>query len=191
MKTPDLRPTLWRTMRVLAHPRRLHLLAALFRDAPLSVSDCATCCDMPRVSTSVALRQLQARGLIRAERMSRWVRYRPIPDPLVTHARAIHDAMRDALRPRKTDLPTICWNLTAYTHERRIRIVQALAVGPRTMGELSAACHISAPALIRHVDKLIRRKVVQRAGDHVSLLPPATPLAAALRGAMQADAVQS
>ena len=177
---PDLKPTLWRTMRVLAHPRRLQLLATLFRDAPLCVSDCAQCCGMPRVSTSVALRQLQARGLIRAERESRWVRYRPLPDPLVAHAPAIDAALRTALRPTHLDLPSIIKIITAFTHERRIRIVQALADGPRTMDDLSATCHISAPALIRHIDKLIRRKVVHREAERVALLPPANPLAAAL-----------
>ena len=187
MQTPDLKPTLWRTMRVLAHPRRLRLLAALFKDAPLCVSDCAKCCQMPRVSTSVALRQLQARGLIRAERVSRWVRYRPVPDPLVAHAAVIDAALRDALRPKTVDLSQTVKTITAFTHERRIRIVHALAGGPLTMDELSATCHISAPALIRHINKLLRRKVVHREAALVSLLPPANPLAAALLAAMQAD----
>ena len=184
---PDLKPTLWRTMRVLANTRRLQLLAELFRNPPLCVSECAKCCGMPRVSTSVALRQLQARGLIRAERSSRWVRYRPVPDPLVAHAAAISAAMRTALGARNADLKSIARVSTAYTHERRIRIVRALATSPRTMDELAAICRISAPALFRHIDKLARRNVVHRDRNRVSLLPPANPLAAALLAAMQAD----
>ena len=187
MTTPDLSPTLWRTMRVLAHPRRLRLLAVLFWNTPLSVSDCAKRCGLPRVSASLALRQLQARGLIRAERSGRWVRYSPIPDPLVAHASAINAAMRIALRPKNAHLPSIAKCTTAFTHERRIRIVHTLMSGPRTMDALSAACRISAPALIRHVDKLTRRAVLQREADLVSLIPPTTPLAAALLSAVQAD----
>ena len=185
--TPDLRPTLWRTMRVLAHPRRLRLLAELFRESPLCVSECARRCRMPRVSATQALRQLQARGLIRAERVSRWVRYRPIPDPLVAHAANIDAAMRTALGHRGPDLPQMIRSVTAFTHERRIRIVHALAPESRTMDQLAAACRISPPALSRHIAKLERRAVVRRADDRVTLLPPATELAAALLAAALAD----
>jgi DNA-binding IclR family transcriptional regulator len=183
----DLRPTLWRSMRVLASRRRLRLLAELFRNAPLSVSDCARRCHMPRVSATICLRQLQARGLIRAERVSRWVWYRPQPDPLVAHAAEITAAMHAALDKRGADPRSIIRAATAFTHERRIRIVQALVDGEQTLDRLVAVCGISPPALARHVDKLARHGVVARADDRVRLFRPADPLAAALLATALAD----
>ncbi|MFZ4395620.1 MAG: ArsR family transcriptional regulator [Kiritimatiellia bacterium] len=190
MKT-DLKPTLWRTMRVLAHPRRLQLLRELLLEAPQSVSECARRGRIPRVSTTMALRQLQARGLIRAERVSRWVMYRPLADPLVAHAAAILDAMRAALKPAQPDWPQIVRAVTSFTHERRIRVVQALAQQQLTVEQLAATCHISLPALSRHLAKLERRKVICCEKHHWQLQPPADPLAAALLAAMLKDGEQN
>ena len=178
-------------MRVLSHRRRLRLLAELFHEAPLSVSECAHRCRMPRVSATLALRQLQARGLIRAERVSRWVRYRPVPDPLVLHATAVLDAMRAALAVKNPDLPCITRTVTAFTHERRIRIVQALTAKAINMEQVAATCRISLPALSRHLDKLERRTVICGENRLWRLLPPANPLAAALLAAALSDGIHS
>lgn len=185
--TPDLKPTLWRTMRVLANHRRLQVLQQLLRRAPLSVDECAKLARLPRTTATTALRQLQARGLIRAERVSRWVRYRPVPDPLVQHAAGILGAMRDALAPKHVDFSPISKAVTAYTHERRIRIVQALHEEPLTQEQLSASCRISLPALSRHLDKLSRRNVICAKAHRWQLATPVSLLAAALLENMLAD----
>lgn len=187
---PDLKPTLWRTMRVLAHPRRLQLLRELFLQAPRTVSECAQLCRMPRVSATLALRQLQARGLIRAERVSRWVRYRPIPDPLVAHAAVVLDAMRDVLTRDKPEWPHIVRTVTAFTHERRIRIIQTLAKQPCTVEQLAVTCHISLPALSRHLDKMQRRNVIRCEAHLWQVQPPSDSFAAVLLDAMLADGMR-
>ncbi len=92
----NLHPTLWRTCRTLANSRRLACLKAVFANPGSSVEAIAEAAHIPHAQASLCLRALQARGLIRAERQSRWVRYSPVPDSSVPSAAPILTALQRA-----------------------------------------------------------------------------------------------
>lgn len=53
-------------------------------------------------------------------------------------------------------------DLTAYTHATRIRIVQVAARSTNvSVSDLRRRLRVSEPALYRHLDKLVRRDVLQ------------------------------
>jgi DNA-binding transcriptional ArsR family regulator len=177
----ELKPTLWRTMRVLANPVRLRLLAELFNKSPLCVKEAAQRCGVSRVVATQQLRQLQARGLIRSRRVVRWALYTPEADAAVTHAESVNRALRCALQARPANPAGIMKQVTAYTHERRIRLVGALAGGPASATELAARCGMSLPAAVRHLDKLYRRGVITWQDGDAQLAPATDAFARALR----------
>lgn len=155
----DLKPTLWRTCRVLANPGRIRILDVLRMQGEQCVSQIAAACGMSTVRATQQLRALQARGLLRASRRSRWVFYRAQADPLVAHASRALTAVMKAIT-RGDSRRAMQAAFTVLTHERRIRIIQALAAGPLEFAALQARTHISTPALWRHLRKLRRRTVV-------------------------------
>ena len=177
----DLYPSVWRTFRVLANPVRLRALQLLHRQAPLAVSVVSRKQRLSASQATQVLRALQARGLLRARRRGAWVLYAPDANPSIAYAPALAAAMRAALSAAGSDLRPVVADMTAFTHERRIGIVRALAGGADTRARLRAACRICPQALGRHLDKLFRRGVVAAdAEGRLHLPPPRTPLAAAL-----------
>lgn len=154
-----LHPTLWRTCRVLANPVRLRVLQQVSAGGETHVSAAARACHLPLSSATAALRALQARGLLGVRREGSFVIYVARADDSVEHATAVLAAVRQAFR--SSNLPEeIMRGATAFTHVRRILIVQALAVEPVDASTLSVVCGISRSALYRHLDKLARRGVV-------------------------------
>ena len=61
-----LRPTLWRTCRVLANPTRLKMFSLLLQQPGQTVSAVAEHLSQPLSLTSEYLRALEARGFLRA-----------------------------------------------------------------------------------------------------------------------------
>jgi len=175
-----LKPSLWRTARVLANLRRLRVLHAVSRSGRISVSAVAAQCRLSLPNATQMLRALQARGLLRAQRVGGWVFYSPDPDPAVAFARPLAAALRTALSADAQTRRDILRQLTAYTHHRRIAIVRAVSAGSQTKPAVARACRISAQALTRHLDKLQRRGVIGERDEHLLLLTPASPLAATL-----------
>ena len=161
-----LHPTLWRTCRVLANARRLRVLQHICETGEACVSDTAQACRLPRCGTTLALRALQARGLLSVRRQGAFVYYLPRADESVEHAASVLDALRRAFH-RRDPAKQIMQAATAFTHVRRILIVQALASGPTAADDLSVSCGISKPALYRHLDKLSRRGLVEPTRDDV------------------------
>ena len=172
----ELTPSAWRTCRVLANARRLLLLANVIRRGPLTVSHAAHLTHVPECTATLGLRALQSRGLLTSVRNSRWVRYSASPDPLVSHADSFLTITSRAIAQGET--PAVLVNaFTAFTHPRRIRIVQALATAPLTNEQISVRCEISRPALRRHLAKLTRRGVIAADDKHRwHLVPPPFPL---------------
>jgi len=171
-----LQPSLWRTCRTLASKPRLRLLAELFHGGELGVSQVAIRCDMREPDTSLRLRQLQARGLVSARRQGRWTFYSPQANPDVRHAAEIVEALRPL---RLTSAPCVAGvirTLTAFTHPRRLNLLQAIAEGCSHPADLARRCELSRPALYRHLTKMVRRQVIQRQGDQYALAVPTDPL---------------
>jgi DNA-binding transcriptional ArsR family regulator len=186
-------PTIWRTCRVLANPNRLHCLKAVLTTPGAAVGEIAALCGLPHNQACLSLRALQARGLIRPVRESRWVRYHPQADPLVPSAAPILCGISEALLAGKMPDDRVIRCLTAFTHPRRLTILALLHLHrglPFT--RLSRESDVSPAALARHLDKLRRRGLVEETeAKGWALLPPPSPLAAILLEVLLKEAGQS
>lgn len=174
-------PTLWRTCRALANTKRLQCLTFVLSEPMLTVGDLAARTGNRENHTSEYLRSLQARGLIRACRQSRWVRYAPLPDPLVPHSQPLLSALRQALIKKQQPARAVIRTLTAFTHPRRLSILSYLQKHNTVAFErLSTATAISPQALYRHLEKLKSRGLIA-VNDHCwRLTSPSEDLAKAL-----------
>lgn len=159
-----LTPSFWRTCRVLANLRRRRILALLLRTAPLAVADISAACGLTPPRASVHLRALQARGLVEGTPHGRHVLYCPRADPRVSRSEPLLAIVRRSLQ-RPDDDRTWMRAFTAFTHARRLRVLRALAQGPADADDLVRRCHISRPALYRHLHKLTRRGLVEHLDD--------------------------
>ena len=188
-----LTPSLWRTCRALANLKRLRLFQAMIDMPPQTVSTLAMLCGLPVPVCSQYLRQLDARGLCKATRKSRWVFYHLETDPKVRHSEAIEQAIASALRGKTPQCrDNVFADLTAYTHPRRITIVHALASRKSVRFEtLCSLCAISRLAMERHLEKLEHRSIVVIHDDDISLARPQSPLAKALLAVVAATSLDA
>jgi DNA-binding transcriptional ArsR family regulator len=83
-------PTVWRTCRMSGNPHRLRGLKAVLEEPSSAVGEIAEQTRLSVCHASEYLRALQARGLIQASRVSRWMRYVARPDPLVAGISGIY-----------------------------------------------------------------------------------------------------
>ena len=159
-------PTLWRTCRVLANMNRLASLASVLKEPGLSVEQIATAAGITETKAALSLRALQSRGLIAARRESRWVRYYPDPDPFVPSAEHVLAALRQCHVSGVTN-GDVFRTVTAFTHPRRLIMLRCLQINGTMPAEtLAAKCHISLPAIYRHLSKLKNRALI-----HVTAAP--------------------
>jgi DNA-binding transcriptional ArsR family regulator len=170
-------PTLWRTCRVLANAGRVRCLKVVLGRPLSTVGEIARLAEVSETVASEHLRALQARGLIRARRESRWVRYSPDPDPLVKGARRLLAALRRALLVEDGTESAVIRTLTAFTHPRRLEILRRLQRVESALPEsLIVHTRISQPALSRHLGKLESRRLVACDGRHWRLVKETRPL---------------
>lgn len=174
-----LRPTLWRTCRVIANETRLNLLRALFACEESTVSMLAGGTGISISFASIQLRALHARGLVTARSAGRWVFYTAAPNPFVEHAAAIGDAIRTSCAV-DTDNGSLIKAATAFTHPRRIIITKCLGEEQKTVSELMLSTHISRMALYRHLEKLTARGMVEQENNRYCLARPENSLGQAL-----------
>jgi DNA-binding transcriptional ArsR family regulator len=147
---------------VLASSRRLACLSAVLTHPDGTVEELAGIAGVPVDQASLCLRALQARGLISPQRHSRWVRYSPLTDPLVPSAAPVLAAMRRALLDDKMSAEAVTGELTAFTHLRRLAVLRVLGQhGSLSPERLSVLTQISPPALLRHLNKLLRHGLVR------------------------------
>lgn len=158
---PDLSPTLWRTCRALANRHRLQILKLLFQQRSQTVSAVADALDLSVSAASQYLRLLNSRGLIQANRLGRFVVYCAVPNEAISGTPEI---LRDvkATFARSREPVTLVFRLaTAFTHPRRIRIVNALDGNSMSFLDLKQRTRISAQALERHLPKLEAREMIE------------------------------
>ena len=167
-----LRPTLWRTCRVLANRRRLRILGWLLAHPNQSVSSVAQRLRLSLPVTSRYLRALEARGLTRTRRAGPWVCYRPEAHPSVPGAIALLKAIRRVFATADDPVEMIYRNATAFTHPRRLRIMRVLGASGRTMESLRREAGLSRRALSRHLRKLASRRFVVRQADRCRRASP-------------------
>lgn len=177
----ELAPTLWRTCRVLAGPTRLQLLAQIFRRPDRTVSELAEAVGISHSRASQELRRLQSRGLLKADRRGRWVRYSPVADPRVPSAKPLVRAMQAALASRSPHAEGDCLRIaSALTHPRRLRVVQVLLHGPRKFSDLAVATDIPGISLARHLRYLRVRELITNEDKRHRLIADPHPLARCL-----------
>jgi len=168
----NLTPTLWKTCRMLSHAGRLACLRMVIQRPGLCVGMLAQELDVPENYASIMLRALQARGLIRAVRQSRWVYYYPLPDPMVASAAPILQALSQKLLDEGVTEKSIIRILTAFTHPRRLSILCYLRDRRvATSKAMSPALNISQQALSRHLTKLAMRGLIKLEGQFWRFIP--------------------
>ena len=166
---------------MLAQFGRLSSLKAVLVCPGISVGEVAEGLHVPVNQASLFLRALQARGLIRAQRHSRWVRYAPVPDPLVPEAKPILKALRRALLEEGCAESEVRRTLTGFTHPRRLVILSSLKEDVSSPADdLAAWTRISRPALSRHLAKLAARRLVFETSQGWRLASPPNALAKTL-----------
>jgi len=177
----DLKPTLWKTCRILANENRLACLREVIAQPGLDVGTLAHRLMVSEHHASMMLRALQSRGLIRPIRQSRWVYYYPLPDPMVTSAEPVLSAIREKLLTPRANLSAIIRILTAFTHPRRLAILGRLQkCGAQTEAEMSARLGISRQAMTRHLLKLSKRGLIRQEDSCCRLQPARDVLTRAL-----------
>jgi DNA-binding transcriptional ArsR family regulator len=170
-----LRPTLWRTCRVLANETRLQLLWLLFKEQELYVQQIAERTGMSISNASTQLRALSARGLIAPRRKNMMVFYRAEANSAVDAAPVLLDTLR-VCREQGVLFKTMIRQATAFTHERRIEIIRALRGKALEFHELMETTGMSASALSRHLEKLEARGFVKYKRGFYQCATPGNPL---------------
>jgi len=154
-----MRPTLWRTCRVLANRKRLHLLFDVVHSpGGLTVGEAARRSRLSLPVASQYLRALGARGLLTARRNGPRVRYVAKTNPAVEGAAEL---LRAIIETRASS-ESIVLALTAFTHPRRIELAQCLSERWRPVATIRRQTRISRAALKRHLAKLEHRGLVER-----------------------------
>ncbi|MBI2440691.1 MAG: helix-turn-helix transcriptional regulator [Lentisphaerae bacterium] len=152
-----LKPTLWRTCRVLASKTRLKVLGELFARPDQCVSDIAQRLGLSLSLTSQSLRALNARGLLLARRSGPSVYYRPGANRSVPYSDYLLETLRKTFAHANNPGRDIFRYATAFTHLRRILIVKTMPKRPRQLEEMAFETNISVRALKRHLRKLVAR----------------------------------
>ncbi len=179
----ELNPTLWRTCRVLANHTRLKLFQYVLFNPRTSVHAVAAALKIKPALASKYLRELNARGLLHATRLSANVFYHVQADQSVPGINALVKALINVLKSRTGNLDHVYRKATAFTHPRRVDIAKRLRYGgPASPSDLSRELTISIPALQRHLRKLASRGFLEpRTPRSVyTLIEKGTPLEMAL-----------
>ena len=172
MAERTLRPTLWRTCRVLANQPRLKILVLLARRPSQTVTAIARQLRLSVPAASQYLRALEARGLLEARRAGPHVEYRSSSAAAAGITPELAAALRKTLEQGDGSIETVFSVATAFTHPRRIEILRVLNTKTRSLAQLQHATLISSRALRRHLQKLVSRGFVTlRRGDYVSAYP--------------------
>jgi len=162
VKTEALNPTLWRTCRILANKTRLRILRELHTHPEQKVSSITQRLGISLSLASQSLRALNARGLLRARRIGKFVYYSPCANRSIPGNDRLLKAILDAFANDKNPENIIFHHATAFTHPRRIIIVKALRKHPMKLNEIAFKTNIPLRALNRHLRKLAARGFLKR-----------------------------
>jgi DNA-binding transcriptional ArsR family regulator len=175
----NLRPTLWRTCRVIANESRLRLLWMIFDIGGLSVSQLGRAVGISDQNASIQLRLMNSRGLISPRREGMEVIYEAEPNVGIDVAPDLLDALREC-HEKKVSIDGVIRAATAFTYPRRIQIVRELEKAACKPAQLEDRTGIKARALYRHLSKLEARGFIRQVQHTYSLSIPKNPLARCL-----------
>ena len=180
-----LKPTLWRTCRVLVNEQRLRMLKMAFETGgKLCVRDYAKRLGMPDSIASIYLRQLNARGLLGVCRDRIKVFYNDAQNRSLPDSVALQNAFRDYF---SSDLPTgweteVMTIVRAFTHFNRLAILRRLSEGPATLPDLFDAMGVCVKSVYHHLGFLHAAGLLHEDREYhkpsrFSLVLPTHPLA--------------
>ncbi len=184
MEKEELRPTLWRTARALANKNRLLFFRAVWLSkGKRAVSELAKDVGLSVSTASVYLRALNARGLISVRRVTSRVYYGNGRDRSLPEAQLLQTAFAKIFSRRNlpNDWPAdLIPTLHAYSHLRRITILQCLAEAHRGFTDLSSATGIPEMSLARHLRVLSKAQIISCKENLYSIVKPCDVLQSAL-----------
>ena len=175
----ELQPTLWRTCRVLANESRLRLLYLLFEHKELCSRDLAFMTGLSEPQASIHLRLLNSRGLIRQHRTRMRLLSSPQANPEIRSASLLMQALHQC---HDRDIPTeqLFRQVTAFTHARRIEIIQKIPPEGISNLALSEKSGIAISAINRHLRKLKARNLIKEDKGRFTVSVPQDPLSKTL-----------
>jgi DNA-binding MarR family transcriptional regulator len=162
---------LWRICRIIANRRRLRLLWCLFDQGNRCVFELAGELGISNSQVSEHLRELASRGLIQQYRRKMRMISIPEADPQVAAAKMLMGALRTCNK-KKMSIQAVFKQATAFTHSRRIEIMQAMPDKGISLKDLSQKTHIPESALNRHMNKLAARGFIRGSNKHYNLILP-------------------
>ena len=177
----SLNPTLWRTCKMLAGTKRIHLLRQLHERPGQSVKALGEAIGVKRSDASQELRRIQSRGLLKSKRQGIPLIYRLEADPQVPSAAPLLKALQAALTayPPKYDA-AISHIAKGLANERRIAIARALIARPGASGNLQRQLDLSRSALAQHLHVLAKSGFAIRHDGRYYFTTPPHPVARAL-----------
>lgn len=170
---------LWRVCRTVSHEGRLKLLWLLFEHGEMCVSELKIASGMTKPNTSIQMKELFLAGLVRFRRQNMNVIYRAEADSRIPFAEILLALLKQCFE-EKMLFEDVARQVTAFTHERRIEIVQALLAGPCPATQLPDRTGMKSSALFRHLSKLEARRIVRRDGKLYRVACPSEPLSRTL-----------
>ena len=184
MEKVELRPTLWRTARALANKNRLLFFRAVWLSkGKKAVSELAKEVGLSISTASVYLRALNARGLISVCRITSRVCYGNGADRSLPEARLLQTAFAKIFYREKLpdDWPAdLIPTLYAYSHPRRITILQCLAEEYRGFTDISSVTGIPEMSLARHLRVLGKARIISCEKNLYSIAKPRDALQSTL-----------
>ena len=136
------------------------MLAELAHKQPRSVSELAGALALSQPLSSLSLRALESRGLLKVKRIRRRAEYRFATTAAAGELAGLIAALQAGLSG-ETEFQALVFKLaTAFTHPSRIQIYHSLKVSEKSQTQLQAEIRISRPALCRHLQKLLNRGFV-------------------------------
>lgn len=163
--------SIWRISRAVANETRLQLLWKIFEEKKLSVEELAQHAGITEQNASIQLSLLAAQGLITPTRGKRKVFYFPKAEPGNETSRLVLCALRECHTGRMS-FKAVIHQATAFTHERRIQLVRGLTPAAKSFDDLLQQTGMSTASLARHLNKLMRRGIVQQHAKKYSLMKP-------------------
>ena len=183
----QLNPTIWRTCRALGGATRVALLRQIVDHPGLNVSQLAETLEIGISDASQELRRLQSRGLLRRSCQGIAVVYLPVPDPQVSSAAPLLQALKTTFASAQESDESIARVAKALGHERRIAIVRALLQGPKSRLALSTLTNIKLATLKKHIQWLVDGGVVTKTNKQYTLPSSPNPMLAAWLKLLRTD----
>ena len=166
---------------MLAGPTRIRLLRRLRQTPGLNVSQLGKAVGILRSDASQELRRIQSRGFLQSERQGVFLVYRLQPDPQVTSAAPLLEAICETLSTRPERFDRVACSVAAgLAHERRIHIVRLLLHGPVPLDLLASQLQASRTAFLHHLGQLEKHGWIRMHGNMAVLKVRDHPLARAL-----------